>query len=60
MLAFFNSMKEYFLRFRSDKNLDITRSTDALDVGLLKLSDVSAREVAEWLEIYEVKESEPG
>ena len=53
-------MKEYFLRFRSDKNLDITRSTDALDVGLLKLSDVSAREVAEWLEIYEVKESEPG
>lgn len=60
MLAFFNSMKEYFLRLRSDKNLDITRSTDALDVGLHKLSDVSAREVAEWLEIYEVKESEPG
>ena len=60
MLAFFNSMKEYFIRLRSDKNLGITRSTDALDVGLHKLSDVSAREVAEWLEIYEVKESEPG
>ncbi|MFC3203226.1 hypothetical protein ACFOEW_15550 [Alteromonas oceani] len=60
MLAFFYSMKEYFNRLKFNNSSPTTSSTDALDIGLHKLSDVSVREVSEWIEIYEVKESEPG
>ncbi len=53
MLAFFNSIYSTI----SAKKCE---TSDCLDAELKRLTDVSAQEMSDWLEIYEVKESEPG
>ena len=53
MLAFFNSIYSSF-------NTKTGGNSTAFDVDLSRLTDVSAQEMSDWLEIYEVKESEPG
>ena len=53
MLAFFNSI------YSSIKTKNCKTSA-CLDAELKRLTDVSAQEMSDWLEIYEVKESEPG
>jgi hypothetical protein len=53
MLAFFNSI---YSSVRSKAG----ESSTAFDTDLKRLTDVSAQEMSDWLEIYEVKESEPG
>jgi hypothetical protein len=53
MLAFFNSI---YSSIRGKSN----GVSKYLDTDLKRLTDVSAQEMSDWLEIYEVKESEPG
>lgn len=53
MLAFFRSLHRT-IGTKEGAN------SDALDQEFSRLTKVSAREVSDWLEIYEVKESEPG
>jgi hypothetical protein len=53
MLAFFRSLHSAIVA-KEDS------SSEALDQEFARLTEVSAREVSDWLEIYEVKESEPG
>lgn len=60
MLAFFNSMKALFERYISSVEHESEDQASHLDEGLKRLGEMSAQEVADWLEIYEVKESEPG
>lgn len=60
MLAFFNSMMDYFRDVEETINHSPSKTSSQVDQGLNKLAEVSVQEVADWLEIYEVKESEPG
>jgi hypothetical protein len=53
MLAFFNSLKSSITSKEGE-------NSEGLDTELNRLTEVSAQEVSDWLEIYEVKESEPG
>ena len=53
MLAFFNSMYRAISSKEGNTN-------NKLDAQIDRLTKVSAQEVSDWLEIYEVKESEPG
>ncbi len=51
-----------FLCSQQDKLLAIVQqdSADRLTLQLLKTAGKTIEEVSEWLEIYEVKEAEPG
>lgn len=53
MLAFFRSIRNAIEAKQDDPNQN-------LDTVFNRLTEVSAKEVSDWLEIYEVKESEPG
>ena len=47
--------------FNSPERPGVVQATSAVfDTDIERLSEVSVEEVSEWLEIYEVKESEPG
>ena len=64
MLAFFNgvyiTLSSKVSSMLGQEEQTRYQSSESLDSELKRLSEVSAKEVSDWLEIYEVKESEPG
>ncbi|MGQ8364485.1 hypothetical protein [Glaciecola sp. 1036] len=66
MLAFFNGIISslnhkitLFFSYKVESDSEVVIS-DIFDPELNELTKVSSKEVSDWLEIYEVKESEPG
>lgn len=54
------TMRAFFKSIRNAIYLKQGKPSQMLDKELNRLTEVSAKEVSDWLEIYEVKESEPG
>ncbi|MCF2947557.1 hypothetical protein L0668_05515 [Paraglaciecola aquimarina] len=54
------TMRAFFKSIRNAIFVKQGKPSQLLDKELNRLTEVSAKEVSDWLEIYEVKESEPG